>query len=147
MLKTVKKLENVSEPTTLRVTLVVKPKVPTSFGPYQNGSLLKYTKLLVRVNFEKDPELLESHGPDLLRKVPTWATLMDGTPFAHHKDGRMYLRFFILETVQQYFKYNDEIVDKEEVQKYLPEKNVVYSGPVFTLVNVENIHTCVIVNE
>lgn len=146
MINSLKKLSSLSTPATLRVTMEVPAKISKNFSPWKDG-LTKFTKLTVRVNFEKDPALIAEHGPDLFNKLPAWATRMEGTPFCHHQDGRLYLRFLILETVQQYFKDGDKLVDPEEVQKHLPKKNTTYTGPIWSLISVENIKTCVLIDE
>lgn len=126
------KLESVRGSLMMTVSVSVEPKMRKTDNPYY-GKVRKNSRYNGQVNFHYDPAVIRQHekegkSPDCFRKGESWHEPIireDGTltPFCKHKkNGKRYLRFRILNTIEsEYVDNNNNPVDKSAIEEYLQE--------------------------
>jgi hypothetical protein len=99
-----------------------KTKAPTSVGPYPKG-LYSRKRIRVLINFEQEEEVKDI-------KTPPWLILIEGTPFGI-RENVIYLRYLLLEVLEEDFFHDGIKVDKATALKHLParkESDELYFG-------------------
>lgn len=113
-------------------------KAPKSCGPFQQGGLKCIRKMRVLLNYEHDEKLVARMGKDYFKTAP-WMVPIVGTPYVTNVERtQTYLRFLVLEVLEETFVHNNETVPTPLALKYLP-KRTKSSNPVYLTMKTEGI--------
>lgn len=132
-------LTTVLDPQTVVIETVTDTKAPTSFGPFAGATLKCRRRMKVLLNFEKHEPTVEKVGKDYFRTLP-WMVTLPG-PLVTNKEGtQKYLRFLLLETLEETYLHNGNPVETEQALKYLPKRGKSDPmKPLYMTVKLENI--------